>query len=80
MNIINVLWQVDDMVPVEKRILVKVANMYYIDNMKQSEIAKKMGVDRTTISKYLKRASEQGIVKMTVGNDIYDELELAMEK
>ena len=39
------------MVPVEKRILVKVANMYYIDNMKQSEIAKKMGVDRTTISK-----------------------------
>ena len=68
------------MVPVEKRILVKVANMYYIDNMKQSEIAKKMGVDRTTISKYLKRASEQGIVKITVDNDIYDELELAMEK
>lgn len=68
------------MVPVEKRILVKVANMYYIDNMKQSDIAKKMGVDRTTVSKYLKRAVDQGIVRITVDNDIFDELERALEK
>lgn len=68
------------MVPVEKRILVKVANMYYIDNMKQSDIAKQMGVDRTTISKYLKRAVDQGIVKISVDNDVFDELERALEK
>ena len=28
------------MVPVEKRILIKAASMYYLDHMKQSEIAR----------------------------------------
>ena len=68
------------MVPVEKRILIKVANMYYIENMKQSDIAKKLGVERTTISKYLKRAMEQGIVSISIANDNYEDLEAAMEK
>ena len=44
------------MQPVERRILVKVANMYYVENLKQSEIAQRMGIDRTTVSKYLKKA------------------------
>ena len=68
------------MVPVEKRILIKVANMYYLENMKQSDIAKKLGVERTTISKYLKRALEQGIVNISIANDNYEDLETAMEK
>ncbi len=51
------------MVPVEKRILIKAASMYYLDHMKQSEIARRMGVDRTTVSKYLKKAMNNGIVK-----------------
>ncbi len=68
------------MVPVEKRILIKVANMYYLENMKQSDIAKKLGVERTTISKYLKRAMEQGIVSISIKNDNYEDLESAMEK
>ena len=68
------------MVPVEKRILIKVANMYYLENMKQSDIAKRLGVERTTISKYLKRAMEQGIVSISIANDNYEDLEAAMEK
>ena len=49
------------MMPVERRILIKAASMYYLDHMKQSEIARRMGVDRTTVSKYLKKAMNNGI-------------------
>lgn len=68
------------MLLVEKRILIKVSSMYYLDHLKQSEIAKRMGVDRTTISKYLKRAQENGIVRITVESNSYEELEAALEK
>ena len=68
------------MVPVEKRILIKVANMYYYDHMRQVDIAERLGVERTTISKYLKRAFEQGIVKVTVENSNFEELESAVER
>ncbi|MBQ9615319.1 MAG: sugar-binding transcriptional regulator, partial [Selenomonadaceae bacterium] len=68
------------MLPVERRILIKVANMYYMDHMKQSDIAERMGVDRTTIGKYLKKALGNGIVKITVEHDSFDELESALEK
>ena len=68
------------MVPIEKRILIKVANMYYMDHMKQSEIGKRMGVDRTTVSKYLKRALEYGIVTINVESDSYEDLEAALER
>ena len=39
---------------VNKRILIKAANLYYTDGVKQGEIAARLGVDRTTVSKYLK--------------------------
>ncbi len=68
------------MIPVERRILVKVANMYYSENLKQSDIALRMGIDRTTVSKYLKKALKEGIVKISVERDSFDELEAAMEK
>ena len=68
------------MLPVERRILVKVANMYYAENLKQSDIAQRMGIDRTTVSKYLKKALKEGIVKISVERDSFDELEAAMEK
>ncbi len=68
------------MLPVEKRMLIKVANMYYYDHMKQVDIAKRLGVERTTISKYLKKAFDHGIVKIVVENGNYEELEVAMER
>lgn len=68
------------MTPVERRILIKVASMYYLEHMKQNDIAKKFGVERTTISKYLKRALDKGIVTITVANEKFEDLEAAMEK
>ena len=40
------------MTPVERRILIKVSTMYYLEHMKQTEIAKRLGVERTTVSKF----------------------------
>ena len=65
---------------VSRRILVKVANMYYEADMKQNEIAKKLGIDRTTVSKYLKRAKELGIVKVYITQDSYEKLETQLEQ
>jgi len=68
------------MIPVERRLLIKVANMYYIENMKQSDIAAKLGMNRTTVSKYLKRAMDAGIVKISIVDDSYAYLEAALER
>lgn len=53
----------------ETRILVKVAQMYYIDGLTQSEISKKLGIYRTTISRLLKKAKEDGIVTITIKSE-----------
>ena len=68
------------MIPVERRLLIKVANMYYIENMKQSDIAAKLGINRTTVSKYLKRAMDAGLVKISIVDDSYAYLEAALER
>lgn len=68
------------MQPISKRILVKVANMYYEEDMKQSDIAKKLGIDRSTVSKYLKRAKESGIVKIFISQDSYETIESQLEQ
>ena len=65
---------------VDKRILIKAANLYYTEGLKQSEIAQRLGVDRTTVSKYLRRALASGIVRITVAMDSNEELESALER
>lgn len=68
------------MTSVERRILIKVSTMYYLEHMKQNDIAKRLGVERTTVSKYLKRAVDKGIVTITVANENFEDIESAMEK
>jgi len=66
----------------DERLLVKVAQMYYHNNMSQSEISKRLGIYRTTISRMLKRARENGIVTIHI-NSKYNycyELEDKLEK
>lgn len=65
---------------VDRRILIKAANLYYNDRLKQDDIAQRLGVDRTTVSKYLKRALAAGIVRITVDTDGNEELESALER
>ena len=46
--------------------LVNVARMYYEQDRTQSEIADRYGISRPMVSKLLKEAKEEGIVKITI--------------
>lgn len=48
--------------------LVQVATLYYQDNKSQQEIADHLGVSRSLIALYLKRAREQNIVRIEIVN------------
>jgi deoxyribonucleoside regulator len=50
----------------EHELLVKVAKFYYLDQYTQSQIAKKIGVERSTVSRLLKKSREEGIVKISI--------------
>jgi deoxyribonucleoside regulator len=52
-----------------RRILVKVAQMYYEEGATQSEIAEKIGVSRSLVSKFLTKAKEIGIVEITIHDE-----------
>lgn len=54
--------------------LVQVAQMYYQENLSQQQIADQLGVSRSLIALYLKRARDQGIVRIEI-NDPQDNCE-----
>lgn len=62
--------------------LAKIAHMYYLDNMGQPEIARRMNVSVATVSRALGKARETGIVRITLDTTFerMSELELALEK
>lgn len=66
-----------------EKLMVKACNLYYMDDMKQEEIAKKLGISRPTVSRLLKDAKDAGIVKIEIispySND-FSELERALEE
>ncbi|WP_282923599.1 sugar-binding transcriptional regulator [Mediterraneibacter massiliensis] len=49
-------------------IKVKVANLYYYQNLSQQEIAKLLNISRTTVSRILKSCIEEGIVSIHIKN------------
>jgi DNA-binding transcriptional regulator LsrR (DeoR family) len=61
----------------ELRLMTKVARMYYEENMRQSDIAKQLGLSQASISRLFNRAREEGIVRITVSTPkgIYVNLE-----
>lgn len=64
----------------QKRLLYKVAHMYYDLDLKQSDIANKLGLERSTISKYLKRAKDEGIVRIEIKDTLCQRLEYQLEE
>jgi DNA-binding transcriptional regulator LsrR (DeoR family) len=65
----------------ELRMIAKVARMYYIQRMRQSEIVERLGIHQSTVSRLLKRAESEGIVRISVAPPagIHSELEEALE-
>lgn len=46
--------------------LAKVAQLYYIDDLSQQEIAERMGTTRSNVSRMLKAAKEQGLIEIRI--------------
>lgn len=61
------------------RLMVKVAQLYYEQDMTQAQIACELGIYRTTISRLLKRSREQGIVSIAINYDHNENLWLEQQ-
>jgi DNA-binding transcriptional regulator LsrR (DeoR family) len=67
----------------DPRLMIKVCDLYYIQNMTQVQIAKTLDISRPTVSRLLAAAKEQGIVEISISNleaIEYWQLERALEK
>ncbi len=56
------------------RLIVKIAQLYYEQDMTQAQIARELGIYRTTISRLLKRGRDQGIVTIAINYDYNENL------
>lgn len=61
----------------ELRLITKVAYLYYMQHQKQSDIAEQLDISQATVSRALKRAEKEDIVRITVNmpTGVYTQLE-----
>jgi DNA-binding transcriptional regulator LsrR (DeoR family) len=61
----------------ELRLMTRVARMHYEQDMRQSDIAKQLGVSQATISRVFNRARDEGIVRISVNvpQGVYADME-----
>jgi DNA-binding transcriptional regulator LsrR (DeoR family) len=66
----------------EQRLLVKIATLYFVDGMKQSEIAGLLHLSQSFVSRAITRCQKEGVVKISVIQpaNIFLSLEQALEK
>ena len=66
----------------ELRMIARVARMYYEWDLRQSEIAKQLGLSQATVSRLLSHSKEEGIIRISVNlpNGVYTELEETLVK
>jgi DNA-binding transcriptional regulator LsrR (DeoR family) len=50
----------------ELRLMAKVARMYYTHGLRQADICERLNIHQSTVSRVLKRAEREGIVRVTV--------------
>lgn len=50
----------------ELRLLIKIATLYYTENLKQAEIAKQLNLSQSQVSRALSRCLKDGLVKISV--------------
>lgn len=66
----------------EQRLMVKIATLYYVEGMKQSEIAQSLKLSQSFVSRILNRSVKEGVVKISVvpPANVFPELEKAIEQ
>jgi DNA-binding transcriptional regulator LsrR (DeoR family) len=65
----------------ELRLMAKVARLYYSAGLRQAEITQRLNMHQSTVSRLLKRAEKEGIVRVTVStpSGLHPELEEALQ-
>lgn len=61
----------------EMDVLYRVARMYYEQDKTQSEIAKELGINRTSVSRMLKKIRERDIVQIRINHDLFRDIAIA---
>ena len=66
----------------ELRLIARVAQMYHVEGARQAEIARHLRISQATVSRMLKRAQAEGIVRITIAapSGIYAELEAGLRE
>src|SRR3984957_3795495 len=66
----------------ELRMIARVAQLYYEDRLKQAQISERLHVSQATVSRLLKRAEEEGVVRVTIvaPRGTYPEIESALRQ
>lgn len=57
--------------------ILRVARLHYIDGLEQNQVAKREGISRTTVSRLLATARDEGLVSITVNDHLEDVQTLA---
>jgi lsr operon transcriptional repressor len=60
----------------ENELLVRIAWLYYMENLTQAEIAERLNLSRIKITRYLKQARDNGIVQISIQSNNSSVLEL----
>jgi DNA-binding transcriptional regulator LsrR (DeoR family) len=65
----------------ELRLIAKVARLYHASGLRQTEITERLNIHQSTVSRLLKRAEKEGIVRVTLStpSGLYPELEDALQ-
>lgn len=65
----------------ELRLMAKVARLYYGSGLRQTEITERLDIHQSTVSRLLRRAEKEGIVRITLSmpSGLYPELEDALQ-
>lgn len=60
----------------KESLLLRCVYLFYVDKMNMQTIGRKLGISRFRVSRYLKEAEEQGIIKIEISDDkvVYEEL------
>jgi DNA-binding transcriptional regulator LsrR (DeoR family) len=66
----------------ELRMMLRVAQLYFEDKLKQADISNRLHVSQATVSRLLKRAEEEGIVRVTISapRGTYPQYEAALRE